>query len=260
MRRQQVRADTPRSQASGDDRLEIKMKPHPFIFSRDPRNPLNELIVETVNRMGGVGEDAEMRYQSCLNAMFRNAREIVAIVEQELKDQPAESYLDRWSLVHLLAELKQPSSLSALDSILSSQIPEERSKDPHSFTTMGEEVVIRTTAVEAITRIAADGAKEAQDLLLKHVRHENFSVKRAAVQGYLQVAGEGGRETLQKAMPERDHHILDIKAVDVRQVQQAEGGLHLVPCDKERLPALGTEAELSGKDPHDKSDKGCGCS
>ncbi len=186
MRRQEVRADTPRSQASGDDRLEIKTKPHPFIFSRDPKNQLNELIVETINRMGGVGEDAEKRYQACLNALFRNAREVVAIVEQELKDQPAESYLDRWSLVHLLAELKQPSSLGALDSILSSQMPEERSKDPHSFTTVGEEVVIRTTAVEAITRIAAEGVKEAQELLLKHVRHDNFSVKRAAVQGYLQ--------------------------------------------------------------------------
>jgi hypothetical protein len=260
MRRQDVGSDTPRSQSSGDDGLEIKVKPHPFIFSRDPKNPLNEHIVETINRMGGVGEDAEKRYQSCLNVLFRNAREVVAIVEQELKDQPVDSYLDRWSLVHLLAELKQPSSLGALDSILSSQIPAERSKDPHSFTSVGEEVVIRTTAVDAITRIAADGAKEAQELLLKHVRHENFSIKRAAVQGYLQVAGEGGRETLQKALPERDHHILDIKVIDVRQAPQAEGGLHLRPCDKERLPALGTEAELGGKDPNAQSDKGCGCS
>jgi HEAT repeat protein len=260
MHRQMVsRIDTPRSQASGDDKLEIRMKPHPFIFSRDPKNPLNEQIVETINRMGGVGEDAEKRYQSCLNALFRQAREVVAIVEQELKDQPAESYLDRWSLVYLLAELKQPQALQALDAILSARVPEERYKDPHNFTSVGEEVVIRTTAVDAIMRIAADGVKEAQEMLLKHVRHDNFSVKRAAVQAFLQVAGEGGRETLMKNMPESDHHILDIKAIDVRQAPQAEGGLHLKPCDREELPALGTESDLGGKDPAGKSDKGCGC-
>jgi hypothetical protein len=260
MRRQMVsRIDTPRSQASGDDKLEIRMKPHPFIFSRDPKNPLNEQIVETINRMGGVGEDAEKRYQACLNALFRQAREVVAIVEQELKDQPADSYLDRWSLVYLLAELKQPNALQALDGILSARIPEERYKDPHNFTSVGEEVVIRTTAVDAIMRIAADGVKEAQEMLLKHVRHDNFSVKRAAVQAFLQVAGEGGRETLMKNMPESDHHILDIKAIDVRQAPQAEGGLHLKPCDREELPALGTESDLGGKDPGGKTDKGCGC-
>jgi HEAT repeat protein len=260
MRRQMVsRIDTPRSQASGDDKLEIRMKPHPFIFSRDPKNPLNEQIVETINRMGGVGEDAEKRYQACLNALFRQAREVVAIVEQELKDQPADSYLDRWSLVYLLAELKQPQALQALDAILSARVPEERYKDPHNFTSVGEEVVIRTTAVDAIMRIAADGVKEAQEMLLKHVRHDNFSVKRAAVQAFLQVAGEGGRETLMKNMPESDHHILDIKAIDVRQAPQAEGGLHLKPCDREELPALGTESDLGGKDPAGKSDKGCGC-
>ena len=259
LRQQMSRIDTPRSQASGDDRLEIKMKPHPFIFSQDPKNPLNEQIVETINRMGGVGEDAEKRYQSCLNALFRQAREVVAIVAQELRDQPADAYLDRWSLVHLLSELKQPAALGALDAILSARIPEERYKDPHNFTSVGEEVVIRTTAIDAITRIAADGEKEAQEMLLKHVRHDNFSIKRAAVQGYLQVAGEGGRETLRKNMQESDHHILDIKVIDVRQAPQAEGGLYLKPCDREDLPALGSESDLGGKDLAGKSDKGCGC-
>jgi hypothetical protein len=254
MRLQNTRGDTPR--AIRDDGLEIVIKSHPFIFSRDPKNPLNEQIVETINRMGGVGEDAERNYQACLNHLFRHAREVVAIVTQELKDQPASNYLDRWSLVYLLAELKQTASLSALDDILSSALPAEQFKDPHEFTTLGQEVMIRTTAVDAVARLAADGAKEAQEVLLKHVHHENFSIKRACIQGYLQVAGEDGRAMLQKQLPQRDHYILDIKAIDVRQAPQAEGGLHLVARDEDHLPILGSAA--GGKAGTDAGDKpGC---
>jgi hypothetical protein len=256
MRLQNTRGDTPR--VVRDDGLEIMVTSHPFMFSRDPKNPLNEQIVETVNRMGGVGEDAERNYQACLGHLFRNAREVVAIVAQELKDQPAANYLDRWSLVYLLAELKQPASLGALDDILSSALPEEQLKDPHEFTTLGQEVMIRTTAAEALTRLAAEGAKEAQDALLKHARHDNFSIKRACIQGYLQVAGEDGRATLQKHLPQRDHHILDIKAIDVRQAPQAEGGLHLVACDEDHLPTLGSAAGGKGKTDADGK-PGCGC-
>jgi len=256
MRVQNTRGDTPR--VVRDDGLEIVVKSHPFVFSRDPKNPLNEQIVETINRMGGVGEDAERSYQACLGHLFRNAREVVAIVTQELKDQPAGNYLDRWSLVYLLAELKQTASLGALDDILSSALPAEQLKDPHEFTTLGQEVMIRTTAVEAVTRLAADGAKEAQESLLKHALHENFSIKRACIQGYLQVAGEGGRATLQKQLPQRDHYILDIKAIDVRQAPQAEGGLHLAACDEDHLPTLGSTA--GGKGGTDAGGKpGCGC-
>lgn len=253
MRTQDTRGDTPRFER--DDALEIEVKPHPFSFARDPKNPLNEVIVDTVNRMGGVGEDAERDYQACLSTLWRQAKEVVAIVTQELKDLPASSYLDRWSLVQLLAELRQAASLDALDEVLSSQIPQEESADPHSFTTMGEEVMIRTTAVEAVTRIAADGSKEALDLLLKHARHENFSIKRASIQGYLQISGEEGRKILLKNLPKRDHHILDIRRTDVRAVPQAEGGLNLVQCDEDKLPRLSPAGSRPRKD--DKG--GCGC-
>lgn len=228
------RSDSPR--LIGGDSLRIETVTHPFSFEHSPDKELTERIVDAINRMGGAGEYAEKCYQSALDGLARRAREVVAIVVAEYARLPRNQYLDRWSLVQLIAELRQEAALDFLDRLLSSDIPSEESSDPHSFTTMGEEVMIRTTAVEAVTRVAADGSARALEVLLRHARHENFSVKRAAIQGYLAYGGAHASERLKEILPERDHHILDIKRIDVRQAPQAEGGLYLVCRDKAELP------------------------
>jgi len=207
---------------TADDSSDVRFKPHPFEFRGSPGNPLNERIVEAINRMGGLGDNAEAEYQASLETLRSVAEEAVPIIVSEYKNLPEVQYLDRWSLIQLLAELKHPSSLSGFDEILSSPIPPERSKSPHTFSTRGEEIILRTTAVEAITRIAAEDNREAVDLLLKHTRHENFSVKQAAIQGYLSLGGENARKALLEMLPESDHYILDIRRMDVGKVPQPE--------------------------------------
>jgi hypothetical protein len=179
---------------------------------------------------------------------------------KEYGSLPADQYLDRWSLVQLLAEMKEPSALSALDEILSSAIPAEESRDPHSFSSAGEEVMIRTTAIEAVTRLAADGNGDAQAALLKHARHENFSVKRAAIQGYLATGGEQAAATLRKELPKRDQYILDIKPTDVHAAPQAQGGLHLVNKDSDDLPPHEISVDDGGgSGSDDKNNQTGGC-
>jgi hypothetical protein len=158
-----------------------------------------------------------------------------------------------------MAELKDESALGFVDRVLSSRFPDEQSRDPHSFTTVGEEVMIRTTAVEVAARIAAEGSTRALEILLRHAGHENFSVKRAAVQGYLAHGGAGARDALVKALPERDHFILDIRRVDVRTVPQAEGGRHLVCRDQRDLPAhdLNRDGESDKGSKPGSGDGGC---
>jgi hypothetical protein len=203
-----------------DDYLDIQFKVHPFDFKRNPDNPLNDKIVEAVSRMGGAGDNAEEEYQASLETLRSVAEEAVSIIVEEYKDLPEKQYLDRWSLIQLLVEMKHPSSLQSLDEILSTSIPPEQSKDPHTFSTRGEEVIIRTTAIEAIVQIATEDNREAVDLLLKHTRHENFSVKRAAIQGYLSLDVKNGREVLLNTLPKNDHYILDIRRVDVHEIPQ----------------------------------------
>ena len=227
-------ADTPR--LMGDDQLKVETVAHIFNFERSVDAELAKRIVDAINLMGGVGEKAEACYQKALDGLARQSKEVVKALAEEYERLDARHYLDRWALFQLMAELKHESALDAADRVLSSRIPQEQFVDSHSFSTVGEEVMIRTTAVEAVTRLAADGNARALEILLRHAGHENFSIKRAAIQGYLAHGGEQARTTLLKALPERDHHILDIKRVDVRQVPQAEGGRHLVCRDKETCP------------------------
>ena len=93
-------------------------------------------------------------------------------------------------------------------------------------------------------------------MLLRHVRHDNFSVKRTAIQGYLAHGGTDAAEQLKKTLPERDHYILDIKRVDVRQIPQAEGGLHLVCRDKGELPPR-DPPDHHGEKPSGNADGSC---
>src|SRR5712664_2367427 len=149
---QKQTGDTPR--VDRDDSVKVETKPYPFGFKESSDNSLNERIVEAINRMGGTGDNAEAKYQASLDVLRKQSKKVASILAAEYRHLPEDQYLDRWSLVHLLAELKDVSALPVLDEILSSQIPPERSKDPHSFTTLGEEIMIRTTAIEAVARIA----------------------------------------------------------------------------------------------------------
>jgi len=203
-----------------DDSLKIKVTSHPFRFEKSPDKALNELIVEAINSMGATGENAEKTYQKSLEKLRPNAEKVLSIIVSEYASLPEMQYLNRWSLIQLLAELKHPSSLKPLDEILITPIPPERSKDPRVFSTRKEEVIIRTTAIEAVTRIAAEDNKEATDILLKHSRHENFSIKRAAIQGYLKVGGEIAKKRLLETMPKKDRYIANIQQTDVRLVPQ----------------------------------------
>jgi hypothetical protein len=221
-----------------DNTAEIHTVPHPFTFKNNPADPLNERVVEVINRMGAVGDEAESKYQNSLIALRPNAERIVSIVSAEYKNLNERQYLDRWSLIHLLSELKHSSSLAILDEILSSRVPPERSKNPSSFSTVGEEIIIRTTAVEAITRLGAEGNAEALRLLLKHSKHENFSVKRACVQGFLAHGGKDARERIMKELPENDRYILNIKREDIKNIPQPKIGKYTKDSNGHDAPKM----------------------
>jgi hypothetical protein len=235
MRSLDKRGDTP-SMDDGDG-LKVEVIDHPFKFANLANDPETvEAIVATINLMGGAGDCAEDDYQAALSKLTRQARKISPALTEEYFALPEGQYLDRWSLVMLLAELRDRESVHAFARILESEIPAERSKDPHSFTTVGEEVMIRTTAIEGLERLAAEGSEDAMKVLMANVHHETFSICRAAVQALVAVGGEEMKEKLKEMLPERHHRVLEIRRVDVREVEQAEGGLFLKPADDGSIP------------------------
>jgi HEAT repeat protein len=122
--------------------------------------------------------------------------------------------------VQLLADLRESAALDLFQSILAAPIPPEKAPDMITYSTVGEEVMIRTTAIEGITRLAATGDRRALELLREYAQHEVFSIKRAAVQGYLDAVGPKGREELRKILKKQDHFILDLRRTEVQNVPQ----------------------------------------
>lgn len=205
---------------ASDDGIEIETTASPFKFSTSRNKILNQQIVDAINYMGGMGDNAEEEYQSSLKTLKPAAKEVVRVISSEYKVLPETSYLDRWSLVYLMGELQESSALPMLGKILSTQIPKEKSKVLHEYSTRAEELMIRTTAVEAIKRIAESKDQKALDILLKLTNHKEFSVRRAAVQSYLEVGGRDARKELMETLSEENRQLLEIHRVDVRKIPQ----------------------------------------
>jgi hypothetical protein len=213
----------------GPDTLETKVVEHPFSFKGSSDKELNGLIVEAVNRMGGTGEDAEDNYQRALEALRGRAEEAVDVLFAEYEAMAEEKYLDRWALVHLLSELRTPSTAKAFNRIITSRIPAEKAKESHDISTVTEEVMIRTTAVEGLVRLSAEEVEEARSVLLRHAGHRMLSIRRACAQGLMETGGDDDKRALRALMKERgEERLLRIKRIDVREAPQATGGRFVV--------------------------------
>ena len=180
--------------------------------------------------MGGVGEDAEEDYRRALSSLRKRGPGILEVIVTEYEDLPEDCYLDRWSLVQLLVELRYPEAVKLLNRIIAARIPAEKVRKSHDMSTVAEEVMIRTTAVEGLVRLSADGVTEARELLLKHAAHRTFSIRRACVQGLMQTGTDDDKRKLRRLLKERkEDDLLKIKRVDVRSVPQPIGGRFVVP-------------------------------
>lgn len=177
-------------------------------------------IRAAISQMSVSEPDAERDYQETLRELAEEAPAAAQAVADIYEATPEDQYMYRWTQIQLLADLRNDAVLSVLDDVLSTPIPPEKAPDMVTYSTVGEEAMIRTTAIEGVTRIASEGSRQALELLRKHSGHENFSVRRAAIQGYLEAGGEEARDALRSELPERDQFILDIRRVGVQEVPQ----------------------------------------
>jgi hypothetical protein len=205
-----------------------KLVTHAPLFKGVRSRSLKAKLEDAVRRMSGLGEDAESEYQRALAALRQAGGEAIDALGQEFEALAADQYVNRWAVVQLLTDLADPYALGALDRIIASPLPEERSKDPHG-STAARELVVRTTAVEAVARLAAGGSAEARAALLKYVRHPVRSVKIAAALAYVAQGGRRARKELQGRMAKSDRWILEIRRMHPRETPLLEGHRFLPP-------------------------------
>ena len=211
------KSSTPPPRARLQDNLKIERIRHAF-GNRD--DAITSQIVEVLNRMGGVGSDAEVRYQEGLDSLRRGGAGVLSHIGELYRGLSPHAYLHRWSLVQLTSDLRDAQALPLLTEILAAPIPEELSKRSAEYSTVADETIIRTTAVEALARLASGGNADATHVLFRQIHHASYSVRRAAVQAILEAGDSGAREQLRKAMPASDHHLLDLRRVRVEEVPQ----------------------------------------
>ena len=173
--------------------------------------------------MNTMGEDAQDDYDRTLAELRKNPEDIIIEIARQEKATIISDYPKRWALIYAAADLRHPSSLPLLRNIVLTPIPPEESKDPHSFSTVGEETILRTTAVDGVRYLAEQGNDIALKSLYEFLTIPSISIRRASVQAILAIRKDKvARQELEQLLPKEQHFLLDVKVVHVTDVSQIE--------------------------------------
>lgn len=178
---------------------------------------LNDLLVA----MNSMDADAEADYTRLLDSARKQIPEIMIEIARRERCCAEHDYSNRWGLVFAASELKHPATLPYLSNLVRTPLPSETSRNPHSFSVVGEETILRTTAVEGIGQLAAAGRKEAFDALLSFLAIPSLSIRRATVQAMLATpSGRRLRKRAAESLPKDQRFLLDLSQPKVEEVPQ----------------------------------------
>ena len=223
--------DTPVSGRRDDLQVERIGPTYRFAASDES---LSAALVAAINAMGGTGDDAEDRYQRQLDILRERASDVVRALADEYTSLDEHAYVDRWALLHIAGEMRLPDSIGFFDRVLSAETPEERWPDGHDYSSRAEEVLLCTTAVDGLEQLLAGGrfASDALGILVRHVTHPEFSVRRAAVQAVVASGDEQAIGAVRDRLHERaEGWLLEVRRVPVDSVPQADGERYLLHPD-----------------------------
>jgi hypothetical protein len=205
-----------RQSQSGSDTVGRKPSKNP-IRDTEAGKALREFLAVIYNQ----GDGAAQAYDQALERLRAHGEGVaaeIAYAEPLLREG---DYPGRWALIFAACELRSPAALPYLQSFALSRIPAERSPDPHSFSTVAEETILRTTAIEGIGRLARENNARAVEALFECLARPVISMRRAAVQELLAAPdGQKQRDRIAAALPDDQRFLLDLRRIDVHQVPQ----------------------------------------
>ena len=133
------------------------------------RSGTGRLLDDLIAAMTSAGESAQSRYGDALVRLQERADDAVIEIARAEGGCHHRDYGRRWALIQAASELHRESALPYLRSVVMTPIPAEESADPHSFSTVVEETILRTTAIEGIEQLAAQGSESAFETLFAAV-------------------------------------------------------------------------------------------
>lgn len=184
-------------------------------------SPASRLLSNFLQVMNITGTNAQSVYDRALVGLRERPEEVIIEIARAMNGCDPTDYPQQWALIHAAVELRHRAVLPLLRSIVLTPIPPEESPNPHSFSTVAEETILRTTAVEGIEYLAVNGDQTAIDSLLEFLSLPSLSIRRAAIQGILATKdGQQLRGQMAERLPRDQQFLLDIKRVTVRDVPQ----------------------------------------
>jgi hypothetical protein len=220
---------------------------------------VKHLLDNFLQVMNQVGDDAEENYEKALSELRQRPDEAIIEIVRSEKACDDLDYPTRWALLYTATEIKHPSSLPFLSDVVLTPIPPEHSKNPHSFSTVAQETILRTTAIDGIRYLAEQGNEEALKKLYEFIKLPSISMRRASIQAIFSARKDKEtRDRLAALLPSEQQFLLDIKPTDVRNVPQVKNPeVHLTESaktrEKNKQPMLPGGADTSEKISEDSS-------
>ena len=182
---------------------------------------IGQLLHNFFVSMNQIGENAQADYEEALAQLRAQPEETIAEIARVERLIVEENYPARAALVFTASELRHPAALPFLTNFVQTRIPRERSHHVHTFSTVTEETILRTTAVAGVEQLALADNGDALEALFTFLEVPSLSVRRAAVQAIL-ATKEGPRLRTRVAalLPANQQFLLDIQRVDVHSVPQ----------------------------------------
>jgi hypothetical protein len=150
--------DTPllgRAAADGDS---VWVHDHRSIPDVTGDERLYQRLIDAIAVMTSGGVHADDSYQRTLRDI-REDTEFIEILLRTADSVPEEAYDERWALTQLAIDLQHPRTAEYLDALIRRPVPPERAEDPgHGQSTVTEEVILRTTAIEGLARLTREGS------------------------------------------------------------------------------------------------------
>lgn len=211
-------------------------------------------LKDALAAMYRTGSDASDAHDRAVERLKQFPEETMVALVAAFGRCSAGDYAQRQALVRAAGVIDDPSALPFLASVALSEIPDERSAEPHTFSTVAEETIIRMIAVEGIARLAHDGDEGAAELLMKCVQSQSFSVRRTAVTSLMSTPyGAERRSDIEALVPLDQRFIFELKKVPVTEALQVRDPTrHLTSPYRESgeaKPAVLGEGNAGGKKP-----------
>ncbi|HEX7483185.1 MAG TPA: hypothetical protein VF350_06940 [Candidatus Bathyarchaeia archaeon] len=193
-------------------------------------------IIQTVSKLqddAPLFSDSEVgRNLHSLVTALSNGSENSSVILEKLKNSPQEcakeltivftklhesAYNAKWLLVYCTSQFELPEFIDLLKEIAQSEIPPEKSKNLHLFSTIAEETTIRLRAVEGLKSIARTDNKEAESVLFELLKSNYITLSIASCQGLLEI-NEDNKTKILTMLPKERQFIIDIKRKDIKEI------------------------------------------